>query len=168
MRRLKMVMLGIVGLVIGICTPVWVLGSLERDWSIGPSSVGDVVVGRPVPLFVLGMGPELFSSYYGDQIPYLGLRLEQVSISLEYFIIVRGIIPEPELRTAEGTGVGSTLSELEQAHGSLELFDIPEPFRCAVTTPTLPDVYFEFTDCDAARAGEVVVRVNLWRRIGDF
>jgi hypothetical protein len=100
-----------------------------------------------------------------DGVPDRGFRLDAVDleISLSFKDTVLRFFPGPGLKTAAGTGAGSTLEALRQAHGKVNLQDIPEPYRCSVTTPSLAEVYFQFLDCDAARAGAKVIRVVLWR-----
>lgn len=145
------------------------LAQLERDWTIKPSAVGDIKLGSPPPLFVLGMQPQFSSGYYADGIPFVGFTIpsQQLKIKLDNWFIVQTIIPGPLARTSKGTGFGSTLQELQQAHKSIDSHSIPEPYQCVATTPELPDVYFEFTDCDAANSGEGVTRVHLWRRLSN-
>ena len=72
---------------------------------------------------------------------------------------VFGILPGPSLRTREGTGLGSTLAELEAAHGPYHMCRIPEPYHCSVYFPTLPHVSFLFRDCDKACLGDAVLEV---------
>lgn len=72
---------------------------------------------------------------------------------------VFGILPGPSLRTREGTGLGSTLAELEEAHGPYYMCRIPEPYHCSVYFPTLPHVSFLFRDCDKACLGDAVLEV---------
>ena len=145
------------------------LAQLERDWTIKPSAVGDIKLGSPLPLFVLGMNPQFSSGYYADGIPFVGFTIpsQQLNIKLDKWLIVQAIIPGPLARTGKGTGVGSTLQQLQKAHQSIDSHPIPEPYRCVATTPELPDVYFEFTDCDAAHSGEGVARVHLWQRLSN-
>ena len=145
------------------------LAHLERDWTIKAGAVGDIKVGSPLPLFVLGMKPQFSSGYYADGIPFFGCTIpsQQLKIRLDNLIFVQAIIPGPLARTNKGTGLGSTLRQLQQAHDSISLHPIPEPYQCVATTPELPDVYFEFTDCDVANSGEGAARVHLWKRLSN-
>ena len=63
------------------------------------------------------------------------------------------LYPGPTLKTKEGTGVGSTLGQLIQAHGAYALTHIPEPYHCSISMKGLDGVYFYFDDCEAACAG---------------
>ena len=141
--------------------------AVERDWTIKPGGLGDIKLGAPLPLFVLGMSPDFYQGYHGDGTPFIGCDIpsRDISIRLEFFILVPGILPGPDYRTAENTGLGSTLDALRRSHGAVETSHIPEPYTCVAWTPDLPDVYFEFTSCDAAESGEGVANVNIWRRM---
>lgn len=65
----------------------------------------------------------------------------------------------PQLRTPEGTGVGSTLHDLKDIHGGFKLHSVPEPYHCAVSAKGLPFVSFMYTDCAKACRGEGAVKV---------
>ncbi len=68
-------------------------------------------------------------------------------------------------RTAAGTGVGSTLAQLEAAHGDIDLGAFPPTLgddRCVARAGTLPGVSFVFASCDHARNGAAVRRVDVW------
>ena len=65
----------------------------------------------------------------------------------------------PQLRTPEGTGVGSTLHDLKSVHGGFNLHSVPEPYHCAVSANDLPFVSFMYTDCAKACRGEGAVKV---------
>ena len=146
------------------CGVLKLYAAVERDWTIQSGGLGDITLGAPLPLFVLGMRPEFYNGYHLNTMPFIGCRLpsHDISIRLEYFILVQGIVPGPDYRTAQNTGQGSTLAELRAAHGTIKTNDIPEPYHCVARSPELPDVHFEFTSCEAAELGEGVVRVNIW------
>lgn len=68
-------------------------------------------------------------------------------------------------RTVGGAGVGSTLAELEAAHGEAKVRPLPPTFGddlCSVRVDALPGVSFVFGSCDAAKEGASVLRVDLW------
>ena len=167
MNSLKKLLLLATAGVVGGLAAAKLSAALERDWTIRPSALGDITLGSPLPLFVFGMSPNFYQSDYADGIPYIGCEIpsRDVSIRLGFFILVQGIIPGPDYRTAQSTGQGSTLEDLRTAHGTVELSHIPEPYTCVAKTPDLPDVYFEFTDCEAAESGEGVARVHIWTRM---
>ena len=150
-------------------------------WVIHTKGVGDIVVGEPVPESVLGLEgktyqalyfdpmkgkdqDELFFSGVFDQDGFRTIRLSRLPLSLRMTLKDRilDLDPGPELRTAKGTGVGSTLSELIYAHGdSYFLTAIPEPHECAVTFSEQRGMAFQFEDCKAACADGPVVNVYL-------
>ena len=76
-------------------------------------------------------------------------------------IVVRG----DAARTGAGAGAGSTLTELQDAHGEAKLRPLPPTFGddlCSAWVDGLPGVSFVFASCDAAREGEPILRVDLW------
>ena len=76
-------------------------------------------------------------------------------------LMVRGNAP----RTAQGTGVGSTLEALRAAHADLQFNAVPPTVgddQCVAYAPSLPGVYFLFQNCTAAENGARVMRVDLW------
>ena len=165
MNVLKKLLLAAAVLAGGLAA-VKLAAAVERDWTIRPGALGDIKVGAPLPLFVLGMSPDFYQGYYADGIPYIGCHLpsRDISIRLTFFILVQGITPGPEYRTAQNTGQGSTLAELRAAHDAVETVLHPEPLNCVALTPDLPGVSFEFTDCEAANSGAGAERVHLYRK----
>ena len=135
-----------------------------KEWTILPSRVGKIQVGHIVPLSVFTQRPTFYQGMYADNLPEIVLHLQKadIKIGLEYLIFVRAIYPGKDIKTEQNTGTGSTLKELKSAHGTLDLYHIPEPYMCSVTTPTLPNVYFQFTSCDDAKMNGKVARVILW------
>ena len=65
----------------------------------------------------------------------------------------------PQLRTPEGTGVGSTLADLKAAHGGFSLRNVPEPYQCSVKAKGLPFVWFMFRNCQTACQGARALKV---------
>jgi len=75
------------------------------------------------------------------------------------------LVHDAAVTTAAGVGVGSTLAELEEAHGTTKLRSMPPTLGddgCSVGVEGMPGVAFVFRSCDAAREGEPVVRVDVW------
>ena len=76
-------------------------------------------------------------------------------------IVIRG----DAARTGGGAGVGSTLTDLQAAHGEAKLRPLPPTFGddlCSAWVDGLPGVSFVFASCDAAKEGAPVLRVDLW------
>lgn len=74
---------------------------------------------------------------------------------------VMNLYPGPTLKTKHGVGIGSTLGQLNQAHGNYTLNRIPEPYHCAVSLQHLDKVYFYFDTCEAACSGGKVKRIYM-------
>ena len=96
-----------------------------------------------------------------DQLGFRILELERVDarIRLTEKDNVFGFYAGPSLRTRQGTGLGSTLPELEAAHGPSFLGRVPEPYHCSVSFASLSRVNFFFRDCDRACLGDAVLQV---------
>jgi len=76
------------------------------------------------------------------------------------------LIESAVLKTASGVGVGSDLKALESAYGDLRLFAVPPSFggdECTAQSASIPNVFFYFKTCEAAREGGTVVRVAIFR-----
>lgn len=64
--------------------------------------------------------------------------------------------------TRKGIGVGSTLTELKKAYGSITLHSNPVQFggdRCVAAIPKLKGVRAYFSTCEAARGGDGIVHI---------
>jgi hypothetical protein len=75
------------------------------------------------------------------------------------------VIRNADLRTESGLGVGSTLAEIEAAHGKAARLPAPPTFGddlCNVRVEALPGVSFVFASCAAAESGAPAIRVDLW------
>ena len=141
----------------------------ESGWKIHAQGVGDLIPGKKIPksaLHIEGKSrAELFDDGFAkvseeeamrrgyiDQtgfriirFPKLGLRA-RVTLKNRLF----ALYPGRSLRTAEGTGVGSTLKELEEAHGKGNMTIFPEPYECGISVPGYTTLTFLFRDCDWA------------------
>ena len=163
----RLIFLALAALGAGLVGAIWWSATIERDWTITQGAVGEIALGMPLPLFVWGLLPDCHPTRYGDNLPAIGCDLpaRDLSVRLGRFTRVQGIVPGPTYRTAQGTGQGSTLAELVAAHDGIVTSPIPEPYTCVARTPDLPDVYFEFTSCEAAASGAGVARVHIWTRL---
>ena len=150
-------------------------------WVIHTKGVGDIIVGESVPESVLALEGKTYKALYFDpmkgkdqdalffsgvydQDGFRTIRLSGLPLTLRMTLKDRilDLDPGAELRTAKGTGVGSTLAELIHAHGaSYFLTTIPEPYECAVTFSEQRGMAFQFEDCKAACANGPVVNVYL-------
>ena len=139
------------------------LPNSDRDWMIKPGAVGDMNIGYPLSPYIIALKPQFYSGMYGDKDPEVGVYLQKVDlrIVLKYYFLIKKIYLGPNYKTIAGTGAGSTLEELRTAHGKLGIHTIEGANLCAVSTPRLPDVFFEFKDCSSANKGDGVVRVVL-------
>ena len=76
------------------------------------------------------------------------------------------LIESAVLKTAQGVGVGSDLKALESAYRDLRLSAVPASFggdECVATSASIPNVFFYFRTCEAARDDGTVVRVAIFR-----
>ncbi len=153
-------------------------------WIIHPLGVGPVHTGHPVPELVLKLEGKSYEALYFDPIQgkteleimmaghidqdgFRTIHLSRLDLMMRMTTKDRvlDLRPGQHIRTQEGTGVGSTLSELVGAHGDYMLNHIPEPHRCAVGFKGLRGVYFHFESCQDACSGGPVRKVYV---PGDF
>ncbi len=147
-------------------------------WLIHAGGVGNIPPDGPFPKSVLDLEGKTYEQLVIDPIKgkdhydamaqghfdmegFRTLKLSKVDLVMR---IARNkrvmcLYPGPSLRTAQGTGIGSTLGNLVAAHGGYTMNRIPEPYHCAVSVPGLPTVSFYFTTCKAACDGEPVKKI---------
>jgi len=149
-------------------------------WTIHPDGVGPIAAGGDLPARVWEMAgktrqqlvdaplrgkTELQAMVAGlkNQEGHRTLRLTQADLTIVLTTDgrIRGLWPGPSLRTAEGTGIGSTLDALVAAHGDATLTRFPEPHECGVRVPGYGGVTFLFCTCEDAQEGGVVRAVYL-------
>ena len=89
-----------------------------------------------------------------DQAGHRTIKLSKIDLTvvLSFNNLIMSLEPGPGLRTPEGTGVGSTLGQLLQAHGSYKMTSYEEV--CSVKVPQHPGVYFQYHSCEKACASE--------------
>lgn len=153
---------------------------VAEAWIIRPGGVGPVRAGGELPSLAweiegktrsqlidapLRGKTELQAMMAGlkNQDGYRTIRLTRADLTIVLTTDerIRGLWPGPTLRTAEGTGVGSTLAQLVTAHGDASLMRFPEPHECGVTVPGYGGVTFLFRTCEDAREGGEVRAVYL-------
>ena len=159
------------------------------DWKITPQGVSDgsvtLVVGQALPPEVLyhkgvnlldrwaerweefakngeddweAMGAGLVDQ---DGFRMLDLEAFDASVQLTNKDNVYAVFPGVGLRTPQGTGLGSTLTELAAAHGRYYMTRVPEPYHCAVTFDGPVPASFLFRDCQRACLGDAALQVYM-------
>ena len=149
-----------------------------QGWALHNKGVGDLWVTNRVPESInqlegqpydadynritSNMNPmERMEKGYMDQAGFELIALRHLDVIIRRAIDNRvfGLYPGFNVRTKEGTGKGSSLQELLNAHGSIMLHRVPEPYLCSVTVPQMEKVYFMFSDCEQACQGERALNV---------
>ena len=140
--------------------------------------VGEVLIAQfvPDPINELEGGPydadfrkaassmehyEAMAQGYFNMDGYPTIKLKKLDLVITHALDMRvlSLSPGPQLRTVEGTGMGSTLVDLKQAHGGFSMLSGPEPYHCSVSAKGLPFVSFMYTDCSKACQGEGALKV---------
>ncbi|MBL91719.1 MAG: hypothetical protein CMH56_07905 [Myxococcales bacterium] len=141
-------------------------------WLVQSDGVGNIPPDGLFPIQILDLEQKSFHDlYFGpiknkdhyeammeghfDQAGHRTIRLSKIDLTvvLSFNNLVMSLEPGPGLRTPEGTGVGSTLGQLLQAHGSYEMTSGYEDV-CSVRVPQHPGVFFQYHSCEKACAGE--------------
>lgn len=137
----------------------------DIPWTLHGTGVGELIPGSPIPASVYEREGKSFDDLWTRPMRGLkqmdeyiqGLRDQEgyplVNFS-ELDVVARlthdhtllGIWVGSTVLTDSGTGVGSTLAELEAAHGEVTQYSIPEPYHCAVGVSDLGHVAFLFRD----------------------
>ncbi len=150
----------------------------KTPWLIHAGGVGNIPPDGPFPKSVLDLEGKTYEQLVIDPIKdkehyaamaqglfdmegFRTLKLSKVDLVMRiaHNGRVMCLYPGPSLRTAQGTGIGSTLGNLVAAHGGYTMDRIPEPYHCAVSVPGLPALAFYFTTCQAACDGEPVKKI---------
>lgn len=149
-------------------------------WKIHARGVGDLIPGNPIPdsaLHIEGKSRvEIFDDGFGkvseeeamrrgyiDQTGFRIIRFQKLGLRARVTLKNRlfALYPGRSLRTAEGTGVGSTLKELQEAHGKVNMTIFPEPYECAISIPGYNALTFLFRDCDWACGNQGALEVYI-------
>jgi hypothetical protein len=165
---------------VGPVLPVRVEAPTEkslRAWPIHSAGIGKLSADGPIPTWLLKREGKTLKQLltdgrpadqmqamlagYIDQDGYRVISLESLDLRVRYSQQGRIMVlyPGKSLRTAEGTGLGSSLAELLGAHGSYTMTRWPEPYHCGVHVQGYKGVSFAFTTCEDACAGAKVERV---------
>ncbi|MEE2756028.1 MAG: hypothetical protein VYA30_05185 [Myxococcota bacterium] len=147
---------------------------------INPMGVGEIMVGQPVPASIDKLEGRPYDQAFQKAArtlshdkameaghfnmagyPTIRLKKLDLTITLANEKRVLSLTPGQQIRTIEGTGVGSTLAQLKYAHGRVHLSSVPEPHRCAVSVRGLPYVSFMYTTCERACRGEGALKVHV-------
>jgi hypothetical protein len=145
-----------------------------RAWPIHSAGLGKLPADGPLPSWLLkregktlkallteGVPSDQYEAMaqgYFDQDGYRIISPRSLDLRIRYSNKDRIMLlyPGKTLRTAEGTGLGSTLAELLGAHGSYTMSNWPEPYHCGVHVSGYKGVSFAFTSCKAACNGAKV------------
>lgn len=148
-----------------------------RAWPIHSAGLGKLPADGPLPSWLLkregktlkalltdGVPSDHYEAMaqgYFDQDGYRIISPRSLDLRIRYSNKDRIMLlyPGKTLRTAEGTGLGSTLAELLGAHGSYTMSNWPEPYHCGVHVSGYKGVSFAFTSCKAACNGAKVQRI---------
>ena len=141
-------------------------------WLIQSDGIGNISPDGLFPVQILDLEQKSFHDiYFGpiknkehfdammeghfDQAGHRTIKLSKIDLTvvLSFNNLIMSLEPGPGLRTPEGTGVGSTLGQLLQAHGSYKMTSGYEEV-CSVKVPQHPGVYFQYHSCEKACAGE--------------
>ena len=134
-------------------------------WNLHATGVGELIPGSVIPASVYAREGKDFNELwtepmrglkqmeeyvqgFRDQEGYPTVQFSELDVvaRLTHDHTLLGIWVGPTVRTEQGTGVGSTLAELEAAHGIIHQQNIPEPYHCAVAVYELQHVSFLFQD----------------------
>ena len=150
-----------------------------RAWPIHSAGVGKLSADGPIPAWLLkregktlkGLltdgrpadSQKAMEQGFVDQAGYriVSPRTLDLKIRASYQDRIMLLYPGKTLRTAEGTGRGSTLAELLGAHRGYTMTRWPEPCHCGVHVPGYKKMSFAFATCEAACAGAKVQRVTI-------
>jgi hypothetical protein len=150
---------------------------IVRAWPIHSAGVGELSADGPIPTWLLKREKKTLKELltdgrpademeamiqgYIDQDGFRIIALQSLDLKIRYSSQDRIMVlyPGKTLRTAEGTGLGSTLGQLLGAHGSYTMTNWPEPYHCGVHVQGYEGVSFAFTTCEEACAGAKVQKV---------
>jgi hypothetical protein len=161
---------GVGVLVVGSAIPAGLLGDAEQRYfaryiADGQPFEGFVFEDPPVTVGVRGPWTQ-FATLRAVMEPQTARFAGPASRKARGGLPIRVLlIHDEQIRTAGGVGVGSTLAQLEDAHGKPKLRAAPPTLGedgCNVALEGLPGVAFVFPSCTLAREGEAVVRVDVW------
>ena len=171
------------------CAP-WPEGRKERTpraiqpnasgWYIHAQGVGELSPGKEIPESALKIEGKSRAEFFDDGfaeasedeflrggfVDQDGLRIMRFSkLDLQAKVTLKNTIfalyPGESIRTIEGTGVGSTLRELEAAYGEVSMSILPEPYECGVYIPKYPNLAFLFRNCDSACGSQGASKVHV-------
>jgi len=178
------------------CAP-WPEGHQERSpkaiqpnasgWYIHAQGVGELSPGQVIPESALKIEGKSRAEFFDDGLAEAvneGEGMQRGFVDQEGFRIMRfpkldlkgrvtlkhriyDLFPGDTLRTIEGTGDGSTLRELQAAHGEVSMAILPEPYECGVSVPKYPNVTFLFRNCDSACGSLGASKVHVGGYDGD-
>ena len=154
---------------------------------IHATGIGDIHIGEPVPKSIneiegrpydadfkkavkeMDHYKAMAAGYY-NMAGYPTIRLKQLDLmmTLAQEERVLSLSPGPEILTRKGTGVGSSLYELQQKYDRVHLSRAPEPYHCLVSVAAEPRLSFLFTFCHTACAGERAQKVTIGGANYDF
>jgi hypothetical protein len=148
---------------------IYLLANAAFAWQINSNGVNNIVIGKPIPAKVLKEKKAKFAKYIADFVPFNGYQLSNppIAVGLKRGQVNTIIIETASVETKAKIGVGSTLKDLKDSYGKIDLNPVPPTLgkdEAAAHTPKLNNVYFYFKNIKDAENGGKIVRIIIFKQ----